>query len=86
MDFHRLSAWTKKDSYPLPRLQEVLESMAGIAHFSMMDFKSRFWQVRMASESQQVGNLEFYKFIHMPFGLCNALRPSNALCRAPWGN
>ena len=67
---------TKKNSYPLPRIQEASESMAGVAHFSTMDFKSGFWQVRMAPESQQytaftVGNLGFYEFTRMPFGLCN---------------
>ena len=77
VDFRRLNAQTKKDSYPLPRIQEVLESMAGAAHFSTMDFKSGFWQVCMAPESQQytaftVGNLGFYEFTRMPFGLCNA--------------
>ena len=70
------TAWTKKDSYPLPRIQEALESMAGAAHFSTMDFKSGFWQVRMAPELQQytafmVGNLGFYEFTRMPFRLCN---------------
>ena len=51
--------------------------MAGAAHFSTMDFKSGFWQVKMAPKSQQyttftMGNLGFYEFTHMPFGLCNA--------------
>ena len=59
-----------------PRIQEALESMARAAHFSTMDFKSGFWQVHMAPESQQytmfmVGNLGFYEFTRMPFGLCN---------------
>ena len=50
--------------------------MAGAAHFSTMDFKSGFWQVHMALKSQQyttftVGNLGFYEFTRMPFGLCN---------------
>ena len=77
IDFRWLNAQTKKDSYPLPRIQEVLESMARAAHFSTMDFKSGFWQVCMAPESQQytaftVGNLGFYEFMRMPFGLCNA--------------
>ena len=44
----------------------------GTTHFSTMDFKSRFWQVKMVPESQQyaaftMGNLGFYEFIHMPF-------------------
>ena len=77
VDFGRLNVHTKKDSYPLPRIQEVLESMAGAMHFSTMDFKSGFWQVKMVPRSQQytaftVGNLGFYEFTCMPFGLCNA--------------
>ena len=50
--------------------------MAGAAHFSSMDLKSGFWQVKMAPGSQPytaftVGNLGFYEFTRMPFGLCN---------------
>ena len=76
VDFRCLNAWTK-DSYPLPCIQEALESMAGSAHFLSMDFKSGFWQIKMALESQQytaftVGNLGFYDFTCMLFGLCNA--------------
>ena len=76
VDFRCLNACTK-DSYPLPQIQEALESMAGLAHFSSMDFKSGFWQIKMAPGSQQytaftVGNLGLYEFTHMPFELCNA--------------
>ena len=51
--------------------------MTRVAHFSTMHFKSEFWQVCMAPESQQytvftVGNLGFYEFTRRPFGLCNA--------------
>ena len=42
VDFCHLNTQTKKDFYPLPRFQEALESMAGAAHFSTMDFKSGF--------------------------------------------
>ena len=50
--------------------------MARAAHFSTMDFKSGFWQVCMALEAQQyttftAGNLDFYEFMRIPFGLCN---------------
>ena len=78
MDFRCLNTHMKKDSYPLPQIQEALESMAGSAHFSSMDFKSGFWQIKMTLVLQQytaftVGNLGFYEFTRMPFGLCNAL-------------
>ena len=78
VDFRCLNARMKKDSYPLAHIQEALESMVGSAHFSSMDFKSGFSQIKMAPELQQytaftVGNLGFYEFTRMSFGLCNAL-------------
>ena len=77
IDFHCLNAHTKKDSYPLPRIQEVLESLVVAGHFSCLDLKSRFWQIKMEEMSKQntaftVGNLGFFECDRMPFGLCNA--------------
>ena len=77
IDFRHLNARTKKDAFPLPRMQETMESMVGARHFSCMDLKSRFWQVKMDKESRQytaftVGSMGFYEFLHMPYGLCNA--------------
>ena len=43
MDFRHLNVHMRKDLYPLPWIQEALESMAGSAHFLSMDFKSGFW-------------------------------------------
>ena len=66
IDFHCLNAHTKKDSYPLPRIQEALESLVGTGHFSCLDLKSGFWQIRMDEASKQytaftVGNLGFFE-------------------------
>ena len=77
IDFLCLNARTKKDAYPLPHMQETMESMVGTQHFSCMDLKSGFWQVKMAEESRQyttftVGSMGVYEFLHMPYGLCNA--------------
>ena len=51
IDFRCLNSRTKKDTYPLPHMQETMESMVGARHFSCMDLKSGFWQVKMAEES-----------------------------------
>ena len=77
IDFRRLNSQTKKDAYPLPRIQETMESMVGACFFSTMDLKSGFWQVKMAKDSQQytaftVGSMGVYEFLRMPYGLCNA--------------
>ena len=77
IDFYCLNAHTKKDSYPLPRIQDALESLVGAGHFSCLDLKSRFWQIKMEEALKQyttfiVGNLRFFECDHMPFGLCNA--------------
>ena len=77
IDFPRLNSRTKKDAYPLPRMQETMESMVGAWFFSTMDLKSGFWQVKMAKDSQQytaftVGSMGVYEFLRMPYGLCNA--------------
>ena len=76
IDFWHLNAKTKKDSYPLPRMQETMESMVGTQYFSCMDLKSSFWQVKMLEKACQytaftVGSMGMYEFLRMPYGLCN---------------
>ena len=77
IDFRKLNVKTKKDSYPLPHIQETLDSLVEARVFLTLDLKSRFWQIMMDGESKQytaftVGNLGFFKCERMPFGLCNA--------------
>ena len=77
INFCHLNTCMKKDSYPLPRIQEALESLVGAGHFSCLDLKSGFWQIKMEEASMQytaftVCNLGFFKCDCMPFGLCNA--------------
>ena len=78
IDFRKLNSLTVKDSHPLPRICETLESLAGAAHFSTFDMNSGFWQVPMDKESKQytaftLGSMGLYECKSMPFGLCNAL-------------
>ena len=78
IDFCCLNTHMKKDSYPLPRIQEALESFVGAGHFSCLDLKSGFWQIKMEETSEQytaftLDNLGLLECNCMPFGLCNAL-------------
>ena len=78
INFRKLNSLTVKDSHPLPRICETLESLARAAHFSTFDMNSGFWQVPMAEESKQytaftLGSMGLYECESMPFGLCNAL-------------
>ena len=53
IDFCHLNAHMKKDSYPLPRIQEALESLVVAGHFSCLDLKSGFRQIKMDEALKQ---------------------------------
>ena len=77
IDFRRLNTRTKKDSYPIPKCPETMESLVGARYFSTMDLKSGFWQVKASEDSCQytaftVGSMGVYEFLRMSYGLCNA--------------
>ena len=66
----------EKDSYPLLRIQEVLESLVGAGHFLSLDLQLGFWQIKMEEASKQytaftVCYLGLFECDCMPFGLCN---------------
>ena len=76
IDVYHLITHMKKDSYPLPRIQEALESLMGAGHFSCLDLKPGFWQIKMDELLKQyttftIGNLGYFKCDCMPFRLCN---------------
>ncbi|RXN24698.1 Retrovirus-related Pol poly from transposon [Labeo rohita] len=76
VDFRRLNAVTRKDSYPLPRIDDALDYVAGSCWFSSLDLRSGYWQVELASEARPktaftIGQ-GLWQFKVMPFGLCNA--------------
>ncbi len=74
MDY-RKSAQTKKDPFPLPFLDYVLDFVVGHEMFSFMDGYSSYNQVKMAKEDKDktIFILEWgaYAYKVMSFGLCN---------------
>jgi len=44
---------TVKDSYPLPRIDELFDQLSGNAWFTILDLKSDYWQIKIRSEDKE---------------------------------
>ncbi|GFY01002.1 retrovirus-related Pol polyprotein from transposon opus [Trichonephila clavipes] len=53
VDYRRLNDITKKDSYPLPRIDDTLDTLAGNTWFSTLDLKSGYWQVELRPDDKE---------------------------------
>ena len=76
VDFRRVNAVTKKDVYPLPRIDDILDTLGGAQYFSTLDLSSGYWQIELdpatRDKSAFTSHCGLYEFTRMPFGLCNA--------------
>ena len=65
-----------KDYYPLPFIDQMLDTLAGHPHFCFLDGYSGYNQIAMALEDQEKTTFTCpygtFAFRRMPFGLCNA--------------
>ena len=80
VDFRKLNAATKKDHYPLPYMEEIIDEVAGHEMYSFLDCFSGYYQVAMAEhdKSKTAFSTEWgpYQFERMPFGAKNAHIPA----------
>ena len=76
VDYRRLNDVTVKDTYPLPRIDDALDMLAGKQWFSTLDLASGYWQVSLSQEARVktafAMHSGLFQFRGMPFGLCNA--------------
>jgi len=76
VDFRKLNSVTIKNKFPLPRIEDVFDSLFGAQFFSTLDLFSGFWQIEVKEEDRKktAFTCEFghYEFNRLPFGLCNA--------------
>ncbi|GBM00287.1 Retrovirus-related Pol polyprotein from transposon 297 [Araneus ventricosus] len=76
VDYRKLNEITKKDSYPLPRIDDTLDALNGSQWFTKLDLKSGYWQVEVRPEDREktafTTGQGLWQFKIMPFVLCNA--------------
>lgn len=76
IDYRQLNNHTVKDCFPLPRIDESIDNLAGSKYFCTLDLASGYWQVPLDEDAKLKSAFVvpggLFQFEVMPFGLCNA--------------
>ena len=76
IDYRKLNAATRKDHFPLPFIDQMLERLSGHSHYCFLDGYSGYNQIVIAPEDQEKTTFTCpfgtFAYRRMPFGLCNA--------------
>ena len=76
VDYRKVNNITRKDAYPLPRIDTTLDTLSGSQWFSTLDLLSGYWQVEVEEADRDKTAFctteGLFQFRVMPFGLSNA--------------
>ena len=76
IDYRKLNTATRKDRFPLPFIDQILDRLAEHPHFCFLDGYSGYNQIAIAPEDKEKTTFACpfgtFAFRRMPFGLCNA--------------
>jgi hypothetical protein len=76
IDYRKLNEQTKRDRFPLPRIDDTLHALGGCVYFSSFDLAGDFHQIPVRKGDREKTAFITHKGLHefnvMPFGLCNA--------------
>jgi hypothetical protein len=75
-DYRPLNLQTRRDSFPMPVVEDVISQLGKSAWFTALDLQSGFWQIKMApkdiGKTALVTKSGLFEWTVMPFGLKNA--------------
>ena len=76
VDYRKLNAVTVYDAYPIPRIDDSLDELAGAKWFSTLDLASGYWQIELDDDAKKKSAFTVrgghYQWNVMPFGLSTA--------------
>ena len=76
IDYRAVNDVTVKDMYPLPLIDDCLDTVAGSIWFSKLDANSAYWQIHIREEDRKktafLTKYGLYEHVRMGFGLCGA--------------
>src|SRR5271154_5507148 len=76
VDYRTLNKITIKNRYPLPRIEELMNRLAGAQYFTKIDLYSGYHQIHIKKEDVSKTAFRtrygYYEFLVLPFGLTNA--------------
>ena len=79
IDYRKLNTTTRKDHYPLPFIDQMLDRLEGHSHLCFLDGYSGYNQITITLEDQEKTTFTCpygtFAFRRMPFGLSNAPTP-----------
>lgn len=76
VDYRRLNAKTNFDAYPMPRLEEMFESIGSAKVITTLDLAKGYWQIPLETSAKEktafITPFGLFEFEVMPFGLHSA--------------
>ena len=75
VDYRRLNAMTERDTYPIPRMDDCIDSLGEAKWFTTLDCNSGYWQIPISvadrARTAFTSHAGIYQFDRMPFWLMN---------------
>ena len=76
VDFRKVNSLTKKDAFPLPNIEECMDTLSGNVFLSTLDMAQGYYQIEVDPHDRHklafITKYGLFEFVRMPFGTCNS--------------